>query len=81
MTRAEMCIAACEGLTDDQVKALVSAGGLIHLLEQYERVDGVKIAAVMKSIQEFPALLAGVRGNVGQMRSLLIATLAEIDGL
>lgn len=81
MTRADICMAACEGLTDAQVKTLVSAGGLIHLLERREREEGVEVAAILHTLANFPAEVAAARGNIAEVRVKLVALLAQIDAL
>jgi hypothetical protein len=78
-TRADLCMAACEGLTDAEVRTLISNGGLHFVLE-----CGRKTRALLdlsEAMLLLPKRIAEAQGNMAKARSMLISMLAEIEKL
>jgi hypothetical protein len=79
MTRAELCMAACECLSDDEVRELVASGGLRHLKDIHDTVG--KIVTLTEAMRGIPKTIADMKGNLAKARPFLIAMLAEIEEL
>lgn len=79
MTRAEICLAACEGLTDDEVKAIVANGGLAQLRDTALRAG--KIQTLAEKLMELPSMVNEAKGNLMKARPILLQILTEMEDL
>src|SRR5258708_40345781 len=79
MTRAELCIAACEGLSDADLKLIVAAGGLRHVVDTGKEVE--KVMSFAEAVTRLPHALAQAKGDVFKLRPLLIHLLAAMEQL
>lgn len=79
MTRAEICLAACEGLTDDEVKAIVANGGLAQLRDTALRAG--KIQTLAEKLMDLPSMVNEAKGNLMKARPILLQILTEMEEL
>lgn len=75
MTRTEICLTACAGLTDEEIEAVVANGGFARIRET------VLVAGKIQSLGERLSILNETKSNLMKARPLLLEILTEMENL